>query len=105
MREAVGTETTYFITQINLEDESEQFVEYNNYVGSFVTTSNVGSATRFKSDSQAIELAKLQNQMSIILGKRFKYRVIKDVITRTEVYSEIEEPEPDDNETEQEGTE
>lgn len=103
MKQVVGTETTYFITQINLEDNSEQFIEYNNYVGSFVATSDVDSATKFKSDEKAIDLAKLQNQMSDLLGKKFKYRVIKDVVTRTEVHSDIEEPEePEEEESEAE---
>lgn len=105
MKQVTGVETTYFITQINIEDDSEQYIEYNNYVGSFSTVSSVESASRFKEEEKAIDLTKLQNQMAEILGKKFKYRVIKDVVTRTEIYSGIDEPEEPEDETEQEGTE
>lgn len=93
MQEMTGLVTKYFITQVNLDTKEEQFVEYNAYVGSFNTTSLADAVTKFESKEQAVALAKLQNQMSALLNRQFSYRVIEEVVTRTEVFSEIKEVE------------
>lgn len=90
MREAVGTKTTYFITQFNTETKVEEFIEYNAYTGSFMTGGNVDGVTRFESREQAVDLAKLQIQIAKLLKRPFTYRVVEEVISRSEAYSEIE---------------
>ena len=68
---------------------------YNSYNGSFSEVVDILSATLFESEEEAIQLATLQNQISQILKQSFNYIVVKQVDTRTTVYSgiEIEEPE------------
>lgn len=101
MEEKVGSKTVYFITQKDRESGREDFVIYNEYNGSFSTHQASNEATRFNLKEQAVDLARLQNQMSELLKQKFEYRVIEEVVTRTEVslveQEEIIEPEPEDN--------
>ena len=81
---------------------------YNSYNGAFSEAFEFSQATLFESEEEAIQLATLQNQISQILKQSFNYIVIKQVDTRTAVYSgkEIEEPvEPEEPEVPEEGTE
>ena len=81
---------------------------YNSYSGAFSESFEFAQATVFESEEEAIQLATLQNQISQILKQSFNYIVIKQVDTRTAVYSgkEIEEPvEPEEPEVPEEGTE
>lgn len=94
MNEAIGTKTTYFITQINLDTKVEQFIEYNNYSGSFNSTTSAEMATRFDSVDTAIELAKLQNKLSQLMNRQFSYRAIEEVVERKEIYAENDTGEP-----------
>lgn len=68
---------------------------YNSYNGAFSEAFEFANATLFESEEEAIQLATLQNQISQILKQSFNYIVIKQVDTRTAVYSgkEIEDPE------------
>ena len=68
---------------------------YNSYNGAFSEAFEFANATLFESEEEAIQLATLQNQISQILKQSFNYIVVKQVDTRTTVYSgkEIEEPE------------
>lgn len=68
---------------------------YNSYNGAFSEVIEFLEATLFESEEEAVQLATLQNQISQILKQSFNYIVVKQVDTRTTVYSgkEIEEPE------------
>ena len=84
---------------------------YNSYNGAFSEAFEFVQATLFESEEEAIQLATLQNQISQILKQSFNYIVIKQVDTRTTVYSgkEVEEPEipvePEEPEIPEEETE
>ena len=115
MQGITGTKVRYVVYQEKPEVREGTNVTvaltYNSYNGAFSEAFNFGDATLFEHEEEAIQLATLQNQISQILKQDFNYIVIKQVDTRTAVYSgkEIEEPEvtvePEEPEAPEEPTE
>ena len=68
---------------------------YNSYSGAFNEAYEFAQATLFESEEEAVQLATLQNQISQILKQSFNYIVVKQVDTRTTIYSGIEIKEPE----------
>ena len=99
MDNVTGERITYVIYQERPEVRDGVSVAvpltYNAYNGSFNEMPDFRDATAFESEEEAIQLATLQNTISGILKQSFNYIVIKQVNTRTTVYSgkEVDEPE------------
>lgn len=85
MEKIIGSEVKYFMVQESTENDGEMFIVYNEYNGSFSTSPIAVEATKFNLKVQAVDLAKLQNQMSQLLKQKFQYKVIEEVISRSEL--------------------
>lgn len=87
MNEAIGTKTAYFLTEAK-DGGVDQFVVYNEYNGSFGTTTSDREATRFELKQQAVDLSNLRNQMAELMKSGRTFKVIEEVITRAEVVAD-----------------
>lgn len=85
-KELTGSRVDYLLVQVD-NDGQRNPIYYAEYNGGFVA-SNIDEATRFSDKEKALDLAKLQNQISEIMESRFKYEVVEESIERIVVLTE-----------------
>lgn len=105
MQEYIGEEITYVILQERPDDlDGVQLripLQYSPREGSFMAVSDFLSATAFKTQEEAVELANLQNQISTLLKQDLNYIVVESLVRRTQITGEpIVEPEVPESEEE-----
>ena len=92
MQEFIGIKTTYVILKERSETEAGELmrlpVKFNNYDGSQVTVYDLDSASHFEVKEDAISLADLHNQISVLLKQDLNYIVVENKIERTIVEAE-----------------
>lgn len=79
-KELTGGSVDYLLVQVENGGQRSP-VYYAEYNGGFIN-SNIDEATRFKDKEKALDLAKLQNQISEIMESRFSYEVVEESIER-----------------------
>ena len=92
MQEYIGNQTTYVVLQERSESEAGELlrlpVKFNNYDGSQVTVYDLDSASHFEVKEDAISLANLHNQISVLLKQDLNYIVVENKIERAIVEAE-----------------
>lgn len=87
MNDYIGESIKYVIIQERPEAQdgivTRMPLQYNDYLGAFSHTTDILLATMFEDKNEAIRLANLQNQISVILKQDVNYIVVENHIKRT----------------------